>query len=157
MNAQYVNISDLHILKIHLVRLFLQACRQILWGPLGDGVMTAWPQDCFTPLSLLHKHSEWPSTLRTDVEVKPGPRKEGRKERSVLDWEGSLRGRKRGGGGVEGALSNFERKKMLNSLYQNKYFTDSGSNNEHQFVLQCQGYHLQNLAVGGWGGKCGTL
>lgn len=69
----------------HLVRLLMQAYRQIFWDPVGQGTVTAWPEDCFTPLSLLHKHSEWPSTLWTDVEVKPAFRKEGRKEGRVLD------------------------------------------------------------------------
>lgn len=69
----------------HLVRLLMQAYRQIFCGPVGQSTVTAWPEDCFTPLSLLHKHSEWPSTVWTDVEVKPAFRKEGRKEGRVLD------------------------------------------------------------------------
>lgn len=71
----------------------------MLRGPMGDSVVTAWPQDCFTPRSLLHKHSEWPSTLCADVEVKPAFRKGGRKKGRVLDWEESCvverRGRRR--------------------------------------------------------------
>lgn len=69
----------------HLVRPLMQAYRQMFWGPAGQSTVTAWPEDCFTPLSLLHKHSEWPSTVCTYVEVKPAFRKEGRKKGRVLE------------------------------------------------------------------------
>lgn len=109
----------------HLIRLLVQAYRQMLWGPIGDSVVTAWPQDCFTPLSLLHKHSEWPSTLCTDVEVKPALRKEGRKKGRALDWEESCVVARRG---QWGTLSNSYLKNL--TLYQNKYSTDTRDDNE---------------------------
>lgn len=137
------------LLSRHLIMLPVQAQRQILWGPVGDSVVTAWPQDCFTPLSLLHKHSEWPSTLCADVEVKPESRKEGRKKGRVLDWEDSCMAERQGGDG--GALSNSSIW-IFKSLWKqtlNKSF--------RQLSEEYSIYDVQNLTVGGWRRERGTL